>query len=138
MKTTLHDVTFAPYPDTDGAQFRLVTWYGGVAIDTIGQSRVKVGYSLTQDGGAALFETPAGEASYLASPNHPVEGPHTPAHLMAYLTSEFILLDAIDAEADKSEPSAARLELLKAFQAHLGPLWDCVVARYGVEVVNTP
>jgi hypothetical protein len=130
MKTFVHQVNF-PLPD--GPEIGIATWYGGVSIDTMGQSRIKLGYRVKLDEKTVL-ETREGKEDYFISPRHTPESTNTLAHLIAYVTNDFILAEEIENQERRGKKGAERLALLKRYQELSGVFWDAVVARYGEAV----
>jgi hypothetical protein len=130
MKQTIHQVSFAL---KDGPTIGIETWYGGVSIDTFGQSRVKLGFRVKLDD-KSVMNTREGKEDYFVSPRHTPDSTNTLAHLMAYVTNDFILSEEIENQEKRGRKGAERLALLKTYQSHAGQLWDTVVARYGEDV----
>ena len=130
MKHFVHQVAF---PLAAGPTLAVSTWYGGVSIDTFGQSRVKLGYRVKLDDKTVL-ETRDGKEDYFISPRHSPESTNTLAHLIAYLTNDFILAEEIENQERRGKKGAERLALLNAYKEHAGQFWDAVVARYGENV----
>jgi hypothetical protein len=130
MKPTIHQVSF---PLKDGPTVAIETWYGGVSIDTFGQSRVKLGFRVKLDDKPVMY-TREGKEDYFISPRHTPDSTNTLAHLIAYVTNDFIISGEIESQEKRGRKGTDRLTLLKAYQSHAGALWDAVVARAGEDV----
>lgn len=122
--TIVHDIEFEPYAQGAGPVFRITTWYAGVAVVAGGQANAKLGYRLEMDG-VPVIDTKPGSEDYIPSSATPFEGVEALAFLMGYLTNDFLMSELV------STTTGAEHDVLIAYQKHVGPLWDAVVARYG-------
>jgi hypothetical protein len=130
MKQFVHHASFAL---KDGPTIGVVTWYGGVSIDTFGQSRIKLGFRVKLND-KTVMETREGKEDYYASPRHAPESNNTLAHMIAYLTNDFIIAQEIENQELRGKKGAERLALLKEYAANAQQFWEAVVARYGDDV----